>query len=313
MTARHSNPSSNVQAISSRLWSSGFLSSEHAGVALRSVGDPVLYLQNPAGVDQDARRAMLKGVQRLNELTYDELGDPETNARIHQFEMAFRMQQSVPEDRPRAEPRTRGPSWAGGRQARDVAYCAHGPPLPSAACASCRSTTAAGIRTATCRGTSRHAATRPARWGLVKFEAARTLEDTPVIWGGVRKDRLLSGRLTREDYGRDHHPRCFRSGSRAPAFAAASSTRDGRNSPTTSTRTRCTCAISPRPPRPVRFRPRALQLQVQPDQRRPASSRRAWCGKGVDAADATERVSELGEVELNLALVARDDFGRNPQ
>ncbi|MCB1093703.1 MAG: DUF1501 domain-containing protein, partial [Verrucomicrobiae bacterium] len=86
-----------AQALFSRLWGSGFLPSKHQGVALRSKGDPVLYLSNPAGVSPDIRRAMLDGVQALNQRHFDEVGDPETHARITQYEMAFRMQTSVPE------------------------------------------------------------------------------------------------------------------------------------------------------------------------------------------------------------------------
>jgi hypothetical protein len=74
------------------LWSSGFLSSEYAGVGLRSAGDPVLYLTDPDGVDREVRRKMLDAVNEINRQTYQELGDPETNARIAQYEMAYRMQ-----------------------------------------------------------------------------------------------------------------------------------------------------------------------------------------------------------------------------
>src|SRR2546423_5087295 len=91
------NPRENNQPVSSRLWSSGFLSSEFSGVGLRSVGDPVLYLGDPPGVDRDTRRKMLDAVEKINRQTLAEVGDPETNSRIAQYEMAFRMQSSVPE------------------------------------------------------------------------------------------------------------------------------------------------------------------------------------------------------------------------
>lgn len=87
----------NVQALSNRLWSSGFLSPEHAAVALRAGNDPVLHLGNPPGIDGDVRRAMIDGVNELNRQLFERVGDPETNARIAQYEMAFRMQTSVPE------------------------------------------------------------------------------------------------------------------------------------------------------------------------------------------------------------------------
>jgi hypothetical protein len=86
-----------AQALYSRLWGSGFLPSKHQGVALRSQGDPVLFLSNPPGVDANVRRAMLDGLARMNEKHFAEVGDPETHARIAQYEMAYRMQTSVPE------------------------------------------------------------------------------------------------------------------------------------------------------------------------------------------------------------------------
>ena len=91
------NAKENNQPVSSRLWSSGFLSSEYAGVGLRSGGDPVLYLADPSGVDREVRRKMLDAVEKINRQTLAEIGDPETNARIAQYEMAYRMQSSVPE------------------------------------------------------------------------------------------------------------------------------------------------------------------------------------------------------------------------
>src|SRR6266545_1462438 len=86
-----------LQAISARLWSSGFLSGEHAGVSFRSQGDPILFINNPAGVPTELRRKQLDGLKALNELNYRKVGDPETHTRIQQFEMAYRMQSSVPE------------------------------------------------------------------------------------------------------------------------------------------------------------------------------------------------------------------------
>ena len=88
---------SNAQALFTRMWSSGFLPTKYDGVALRGQGDPVLYVQNPPGVNPGDRRAMLNALNKLNERTHQRLGDPETQARIAQYEMAFRMQTSVPE------------------------------------------------------------------------------------------------------------------------------------------------------------------------------------------------------------------------
>jgi len=86
-----------AQALFSRMWGSGFLPGKFSGVALRSVGDPVLYVQNPDGVSEANRRAMLDTVGQLNQRSYEKYGDPETLTRITQYEMAFRMQRSVPE------------------------------------------------------------------------------------------------------------------------------------------------------------------------------------------------------------------------
>jgi hypothetical protein len=97
MHAKHTHPKANVQAISARLWSSGFLSGQYSGVALRSSGDPVLYVSNPDGVPPQMRRRMLDGLGELNQMTLDRYADPETRTRMSQFEMAFRMQTSVPE------------------------------------------------------------------------------------------------------------------------------------------------------------------------------------------------------------------------
>jgi hypothetical protein len=100
INAQHTHPRANVQAISARLWSAGFLSAQYAGVALRSGGDPVLFINNPDGVTPKVRRRMLDGLNELNRIQYEKVADPETRARIEQFEMAFRMQSSVPRSLP---------------------------------------------------------------------------------------------------------------------------------------------------------------------------------------------------------------------
>jgi Protein of unknown function (DUF1501) len=86
-----------AQAIYNRLWGSGFLPSKYQGVALRSIGDPVLFLSNPSGIDASTRRRALDAINQLNEREYASIADPETQTRIAQYEMAFRMQTSVPE------------------------------------------------------------------------------------------------------------------------------------------------------------------------------------------------------------------------
>src|SRR3990172_7697639 len=96
MVARSSN-TEQVQAISARLWSSGFLPGQHAGVSFRTAGDPILFINDPPGVPAEVRRKTLDGLKALNEINLREIGDPETNTRIQQYELAFRMQASVPE------------------------------------------------------------------------------------------------------------------------------------------------------------------------------------------------------------------------
>ena len=96
LVARPTN-TEQVQAISARLWSSGYLSGEHAGVSFRSSGDPILYINNPPGVPAQVRRETLDGLKALNEMNYRAIGDPETHTRIQQYEMAFHMQASVPD------------------------------------------------------------------------------------------------------------------------------------------------------------------------------------------------------------------------
>ena len=147
-----------LQAISARLWSSGYLSGEHAGVSFRSGGDPILFINNPAGVSPEVRRDTLDGLKALNEMNYQQVGDPETHTRIEQYELAFRMQSSVPEltdDRQRAG---RRPTHSMARRRRSrgtslIPHCWRGE-WSSAACGSSRSTTTTGTRTSTSAGGS---------------------------------------------------------------------------------------------------------------------------------------------------------------
>src|SRR3954451_6369737 len=95
LQAKHYHPKANVQAISARLWSAGFLSGQYSGVSLRSSGDPVLFINNPEGVPANVRRRMLDGLAQMNQVTYKKLADPETQTRIAQYEMAYRMPSSA--------------------------------------------------------------------------------------------------------------------------------------------------------------------------------------------------------------------------
>ncbi len=216
LNATHSHPKANVQAISARLWSSGFLSSNYAGVALRSSGDPVLYINNPDGVPEAMRRRMLDGLGELNRMQFEKIGDPETRARIEQYEMAFRMQASVPElTDVSKEPQSIYKMY--GEDARKPGTVAH-------TCLMARRLLERGVRFVQVyqRGWDVHGNlpevlpsqcrdVDQACWALVQDLKMRgMLEDTLVIWGGEFGRTIYSqGKLTPADYGRDHHPRCF--------------------------------------------------------------------------------------------------------
>ncbi len=205
-----------AQALFSRLWGAGPLPSEHQGVALRSYGDPVLYLTNPQGVSRDLRRVMLDGVNAINRDLYEEVGDPETHARISQYEMAFRMQTSVPEltdlsDEP------------------DYILDMYGPDsrVPGTFTYNCilaRRLAEKGVRFSQIfhRGWDQHRSLPKdlpnqckdidqACYALITDLKQRGMfDDTLVIWGGeFGRTIYCQGELTPTNYGRDHHPRCF--------------------------------------------------------------------------------------------------------
>ena len=216
LNARHSNPRANVQAISARLWSAGFLSAQYAGVALRSGGDPVLYIGNPDGVDSTVRRRMLDALSDLNQAQARKLGDPETQVRIAQYEMAFRMQSSVPELTDLSkEPESTFQLY--GEDARKGGTFAN-----SALMA--RRLVERGVRFVQLyhRGWDVHGElpqvlpsqckdVDQASYALVQDLKQRgMLDDTLVIWGGEFGRTIYSqGKLTATTYGRDHHPRCY--------------------------------------------------------------------------------------------------------
>jgi hypothetical protein len=205
-----------AQAIFNRLWGAGFLPSKHQGVALRSTGDPVLFLSNPDGVDEKTRRRMLDALGRLNQKHFDEVGDPETQARIAQYEMAFRMQRSVPKlmdlsDEPKHVLDLYGP---------DV----HKPGTFARCCLLARRLAERDVRFVQLfhRGWDQHfnvggdlpnqcRDVDQACFALITDLKQRgMLEDTLVVWGGeFGRTIYCQGALSRENYGRDHHPRCF--------------------------------------------------------------------------------------------------------
>ncbi len=205
-----------AQAIYSRLWGSGFLPSKHQGVSLRSKGDPVLYLSNPPGVDGKARRTMLDALGQLNQQQFDAVGDPEINTRIAQYEMAYRMQTSVPDlmdlsGEPKHILEQYGP---------DVTK----PGTFAANCLLARRLAERDVRFVQIfhRGWDHHGALprdlplqcgdvdQPASALVQDLKQRGLLEDTLVIWGGeFGRTIYCQGGLTRQNYGRDHHPRCF--------------------------------------------------------------------------------------------------------
>ena len=204
------------QPLYDRLWGAGFLPAKHQGVRFRNSGDPVLYLSNPPGVTSQDRRRTLDRLRQLNQQQSDELGDPEIQARIAQYEMAFRMQTSVPDlvdtaDEPRHVLEMYGPdvSRPGSYAAncllarrlaeRDVRFIQlfhmgwdHHGGLPNAIRGQCRDTDQATAAL------------------LKDLKMRDLLRDTLIVWGGEFGRTVYSqGGLTSDNYGRDHHPRCF--------------------------------------------------------------------------------------------------------
>lgn len=205
-----------AQALYNRLWGSGFLPSKYQGVALRSRGDKVLFLSNPKGIDTDARRRMLDTLGSLNQLNLQQVGDPEINARIAQYEMAFRMQTSVPEladlsDEPQHVLDLYGPE-------------ALIPGTFANSCIMARRMAERGVRFTQIfhRGWDQHGALpkdlpkqckdvdQPSAGLLTDLKQRGMLDDTLVVWGGeFGRTAYCQGKLTKTNYGRDHHPKCF--------------------------------------------------------------------------------------------------------
>ncbi len=214
--ASHSSPYSNVQAISSRLWGSGYLPGKYSGVALRTLGDPVLFLKDSPGVPREMRRSMLDGLGKLNQKSYEVVGDPEIQTRMQQYEMAYRMQVSVPEladfssesehtyELYGADSKNRGTFASSAMMARRLlergvrfvqifhrGWDQHGT-LPRDLASQCKDVD-------------------QGCYGLIQDLKQRgMLEDTLVVFGGeFGRTVYCQGNLTETDYGRDHHPRCF--------------------------------------------------------------------------------------------------------
>ncbi len=205
-----------VQAISARLWSAGYLPGEHAGCSFRSTGDPILYINNPPGVTTGVRRTTLDGLRALNELNYKTVGDDDTHTRIQQYELAFRMQASVPELTDiKSEPASTYALY--GEEARKPGTFANTALMA-------RRMVERGVRFVQIYlnnwDTHSNVAGRlpsqckdidQACYGLIQDLKARgMLDETLVVWGGEFGRTIYSqGGLSMDNYGRDHHPRCF--------------------------------------------------------------------------------------------------------
>ncbi|HJT76130.1 MAG TPA: DUF1501 domain-containing protein [Gemmataceae bacterium] len=204
------------QPLYDRLWGSGFLPTKYQGVKFRAGGDPVLYLSNPPGLGGAARRRYLDDMARLNEMREQETGDPEIGTRIAQYEMAYRMQTSVPE----LTDLSREPEHVFhlyGPEARK-------PGTFAANCLLARRLAERGVRfiqlfhkgwdqhthlpkqiAGQCRDTD-----QPSAALVTDLKRRGLLDDTLIVWGGeFGRTVYCQGLLTAEDYGRDHHPRCF--------------------------------------------------------------------------------------------------------
>lgn len=206
----------NGQGVYSRLWSNGFLDSIHQGVQFSNGENPVLYIKDPEGMDRDTRRRMLDNLSALNDMSYREFGDPEISTKIQQYEMAYRMQMAVPEVMDVSkEP--------------DEIIKLYGPEclIPGTFAANAllaRKLSESGVRFVQLyhQGWDQHGdlpyeITRQAKDVdqasaalVLDLKQRGLLDETLVIWGGeFGRTNYSQGKLTKDNYGRDHHPRCF--------------------------------------------------------------------------------------------------------
>lgn len=206
----------NSQGLYAHLWGSGFLDSVHQGVMLRGGKNPVLYLKDPEGMSQNERRQMLDQIAALNQNNYEQMGDPETLARIQQYEMAYRMQTSVPE-------------LMDLKDESDYTVKLYGPDclVPGTYAANCllaRRLAERGVRFIQLyhQGWDQHGnlpnemggqakdVDQPSAALITDLKQRGLLEDTLVIWGGeFGRTVYCQGEFKADNYGRDHHPRCF--------------------------------------------------------------------------------------------------------
>ncbi len=210
------NSQNESQPLYSRLWGSGFLPSAHQGVKFRASGDPVLFLSDPPGINRTDRRRMLDGLEKLNRIRKEAFGDPEIETRITQYEMAYRMQTSVPE----LMDLSGEPEYIFEMYGPD----SRKPGTYAANCLLARRLAERDVRFVQLyhRGWDQHLdlprdivlqarGTDQATAALIQDLKQRgLLEDTLVVWGGeFGRTVYCQGKLTTTNYGRDHHPRCF--------------------------------------------------------------------------------------------------------
>ncbi|MDF9796473.1 hypothetical protein OKW21_001736 [Catalinimonas alkaloidigena] len=204
------------QPLYARLWGNGFLPTEHQGVQFRSGKDPVLYLNNPENYDHEDRGRMLEYLKQINQLQNSAYGDPEVDARISQYEMAYRMQTSVPE----VTDLTDEPDEVFEMYGKD----SRTPGTYAANCLLARKLLEKDVRFVQLyhRGWDQHTflpggiqancqkTDQPTAALITDLKRRGLLEDTLVIWGGEFGRTVYSqGKLTKTNYGRDHHPKCF--------------------------------------------------------------------------------------------------------
>ena len=204
------------QPLYDRLWGSGFLPTEHQGVKLRNTGDPVVYLSDPHGIDRETRRDMLNDLSGLNKIRHSIMGDPEINTRIVQYELAFRMQASVPD----LVDISKEPSNILEMYGKDV----HRPGSYAYNCLLARRLAERGVRFVQLfhMGWDQHFdlptqikgqckdVDQPTAALITDLKQRGMLDDTLLVWGGEFGRTVYSqGDLTMTNYGRDHHPRCF--------------------------------------------------------------------------------------------------------
>jgi hypothetical protein len=204
------------QPLYDRLWGSGFLPSRYQGVKFRAASDPVLYLSNPPGIDAGIRRRYLDDLAALNDINLHDYNDPEISTRISQYEMAYKMQTSVPELTDLSKEPESTFSLYGPDSRRPGTFAAN--------CLLARRLAERGVRFIQLfhRGWDQHTNLPKQIQGQAKdtdqasaalildLKQRGLLEDTLVVWGGEFGRTVYSqGKLTADDYGRDHHPRCF--------------------------------------------------------------------------------------------------------